>query len=227
MIYKEAPFKLGFTVIAMVFLLKIKSGDAHPKTQWQDLRRKNHRQNLKPPGGEPSSESRECAAKKSEGLSRGTGSPSTSQWAKAIEGLRSEYPLGLLLELRKMARSVFYYHLKRLNGKDKYAVEKKEIKDVFHEHRGRYGHRCITDEMHNRRYVINHKTVQRLMYEVGPLATSINRYSATVSSFGLSISFRTSLNCAGVRLRALIDRIAVLISESFCMMSRLYTDALG
>ena len=35
-----------------------------------------------------------------------------------------------------MARSVFYYHLKRLKAKDKYTVEKKEIKDIFHEHKG-------------------------------------------------------------------------------------------
>ena len=31
-----------------------------------------------------------------------------------IDELRSDYPLDLLLKLRKMARSVFYYHLKRL-----------------------------------------------------------------------------------------------------------------
>ena len=66
-----------------------------------------------------------------------------------------------------MARSVFYYHLKRLNVTDKYAMEKKEIKDIFHEHKGRYGYRRITDEMHNRKYVINHKTVKRLMDEMG------------------------------------------------------------
>ena len=66
-----------------------------------------------------------------------------------------------------MARSVFYYHLKRLKNKDKYAVEKEEIKNIFHEHKGRYGYRRVTDEMHNRKYVINHKTVQRLMAEMG------------------------------------------------------------
>jgi len=32
-----------------------------------------------------------------------------------------------------MARSVFYYHLKRLKAEDKYAIEKKVIKDIFHE----------------------------------------------------------------------------------------------
>ena len=62
-----------------------------------------------------------------------------------------------------MARSVFSYHLKRLKVKDKYAVEKETIKSVFHEHKGRYGYRRITAEMRNRGFIINHKTVQRLM----------------------------------------------------------------
>ena len=65
-----------------------------------------------------------------------------------------------------MARSVFYYHLKRLEEPDKYAVEKEEIKSIFHEHKGRYGYRRVTWEMRNRGYVINHKTVQRLMTEM-------------------------------------------------------------
>ena len=90
-----------------------------------------------------------------------------SQWARAISELRPEYPLNLLLELRKMARSVFYYHLKRLQAGDKYAVEKDCIKSIFHEHKGRYGYRRVTSEMLNRGFVINHKTVQRLMGEMG------------------------------------------------------------
>lgn len=62
-----------------------------------------------------------------------------------------------------MARSVFYYHLKRIKAKDKYADEKDNIKSIFHEHKGRYGYRRITAEMRNRGFIINHKTVQRLM----------------------------------------------------------------
>ena len=50
---------------------------------------------------------------------------------------------------------------------DKYAIEKEEITIIFHEHRGRYGYRRITAELHNRGYAINHKTVQRLMREIG------------------------------------------------------------
>lgn len=62
-----------------------------------------------------------------------------------------------------MARSTYYYHLKRLNEKDKYSKEKEIIKSIFHEHKGRYGYRRITAEMRNRGFCINHKTVQSLM----------------------------------------------------------------
>lgn len=62
-----------------------------------------------------------------------------------------------------MARSVFYYHRKRLIIEDKYKWEKEEIKRIYHLHKGRYGYRRITAEMRNLGYKINHKTVQKLM----------------------------------------------------------------
>ena len=65
-----------------------------------------------------------------------------------------------------MARSVFYYHLKRLNVKDKYAGGKEMIKSIFHEHKGRYGYRRITAEMRNRGFAIHPKNVQRLMKQL-------------------------------------------------------------
>lgn len=70
----------------------------------------------------------------------------------------------MLLEAKGMARSVFYYHLRQMNeGRDKYKCERSEIKSIFYEHKERYGYRRVTDEMHNRGYAINHKTVQRIM----------------------------------------------------------------
>lgn len=66
-----------------------------------------------------------------------------------------------------MARSVFYYHLKRLKTIDKYSNEKESIKLIFHEHKGRYGYRRVTAEMHNRGFMLNHKTIQRLMGDLG------------------------------------------------------------
>ncbi len=56
--------------------------------------------------------------------------------------------------------------MKRAQRHDKYCIEKDEITAIYHEHQGRYGYRRITLEMRNRGYVINHKTVQRLMKQL-------------------------------------------------------------
>lgn len=66
-----------------------------------------------------------------------------------------------------MARSTFYYHLKQCKQPDKYVCEKEEITAIYHEHRGRYGYRRITAEMNSRGYLINHKTVLKLMTQCG------------------------------------------------------------
>ena len=62
-----------------------------------------------------------------------------------------------------MPRSTYYYYVKKSKQTDKYDSVKKEIHAIYHENQGRYGYRRITMELHNRGYVINHKTVQRLM----------------------------------------------------------------
>lgn len=73
----------------------------------------------------------------------------------------------LLLRISQMARSTFYYYLKRSN-EDKHATVKKLIIDIFHRHKGRYGYRRVTNELIGEcRYHINHKTVYRLMNELG------------------------------------------------------------
>ena len=50
---------------------------------------------------------------------------------------------------------------------DKYRLEKEEIIAIYHENQGRYGYRRITMEMRKRGYIINHKTVRRLMKVLG------------------------------------------------------------
>lgn len=50
---------------------------------------------------------------------------------------------------------------------DKYRIQKEEITAIYHENQGRYGYRRITLEMRNRGYIINHKTVSRLMNILG------------------------------------------------------------
>ena len=50
---------------------------------------------------------------------------------------------------------------------DKYEAAKAEITVIYHENKGRYGYRRITTELHKRNFLLNHKTVQRLMKELG------------------------------------------------------------
>lgn len=66
-----------------------------------------------------------------------------------------------------MARSTFYYHLSRSKQKDKYADVKVQIQTIYHKHKGRYGYRRITLILRQLGYIINHKTVLRLMKGCG------------------------------------------------------------
>ena len=50
---------------------------------------------------------------------------------------------------------------------DKYAAAKEEITAIYQENKGRYGYRRITTELHRRGFGLNHKTVQRLMKQMG------------------------------------------------------------
>lgn len=65
-----------------------------------------------------------------------------------------------------MARSTYYYYLKHPT-KDKYEIEKQEIAGIFKSHKGRYGYRRVLNIMRSRGYVINHKTVLKLMTQLG------------------------------------------------------------
>lgn len=73
----------------------------------------------------------------------------------------------MLLEIAQLPRATFYYYSKRLGQTDKYAHVKEEIVTIYHENKGRYGYRRIIDELHNRNIHLNHKTIQRLMKELG------------------------------------------------------------
>ena len=66
-----------------------------------------------------------------------------------------------------MARSTFYYYLKNLQQPDKNISVKTSIVTIYHQHKGRYGYRRITDTLKNNGIQINHKRVARLMNECG------------------------------------------------------------
>lgn len=62
-----------------------------------------------------------------------------------------------------MAKSTYHYYCQKTKIADKYQEEKKLIYKIFKDNRGRYGYRRITLEMRNQGYLINHKTVLKLM----------------------------------------------------------------
>ena len=66
-----------------------------------------------------------------------------------------------------MARSSYYYHQKRSLLVDKHKEIKRMVNQVYHHHKGRYGYRRITLEINKRGVVINHKTIMKLMRELG------------------------------------------------------------
>ncbi len=91
----------------------------------------------------------------------------------------------LLLEIAQLPRATFYYHCKRMQKADKYAQAKAEISTIYHENKGRYGYRRITAVLHNRGMRLNHKTVQRLMRELGLVCrVRVKRYRSYKGEVG-------------------------------------------
>ena len=90
-----------------------------------------------------------------------------AQKTQVVQKLRQRHSLDILLSIAQLPRATFYYHLKRMNSADKYKAVKAEITAIYHENKGRYGYRRITAELRKRKFSLNHKTVQRLMKELG------------------------------------------------------------
>lgn len=100
--------------------------------------------------------------------------------------LRHKHTISLLIEVSGLPRSTYYYYIKRIAKQDKYSVVKKQITAIYTENKGCYGYRRITDELHNRGYVINHKTVQRLMKELGIICrVRIKKYRSYKGEVGV------------------------------------------
>ncbi|MCM3655463.1 IS3 family transposase [Metabacillus litoralis] len=104
--------------------------------------------------------------KKVQGLNSRKGKVTEKDKAQMIYELRHEYRIIELVKIADIPRSTYYYWVKQMNRPDKYSEVKEVIQQIFDEHQGRYGYRRITLELRNRNYVLNHKTVRRLMREM-------------------------------------------------------------
>lgn len=102
-----------------------------------------------------------------------------------IQKLRQTFPLAVLLSIAQIPRATYYYHVKRQAEPDKYKKEKEEIKVIYYENKGRYGYRRITTDLSNRGFALNHKTVQRLMKELGLICrVRIKKYKSYKGGVG-------------------------------------------
>ncbi|MGP5549047.1 IS3 family transposase, partial [Psychrobacter alimentarius] len=102
-----------------------------------------------------------CLPKKARCLAQSGGT--SRQKARLIEALRQEHPLSTLLDITKMAKSVFYYHRCQFDVKDKYADLKQRITELYHQHKGRYGYRRVTAALKQLDGHHNHKLIAKLM----------------------------------------------------------------
>lgn len=105
---------------------------------------------------------------------------------QAIQKLRQEFNLALLLEIAELSQATFYYHLKRMSVKDKYIAIKTEIISIYGENKSRYGYRRITLELRNRVFCLNHKTVQLLMKKLGLTCRVRIKNIALIMNFKIS-----------------------------------------
>ena len=67
------------------------------------------------------------------------------------------------MQFLAVPRSTYYYYLKQSKKEDKYLVEKQEISEIFETNKARYGYRRILAVLRQKGYIINHKTVLKLM----------------------------------------------------------------
>ncbi|MBE3650896.1 IS3 family transposase [Paenibacillus polymyxa] len=87
--------------------------------------------------------------------------------AHVIYELRHEFNVKELVKIAGIPRSTYYYHVKKWNEPDKYADVKTEMRRLFNDElKCRAGYRTMTREI-RKTTPINHKTVQRLMKELG------------------------------------------------------------
>ncbi|QPI63553.1 IS3 family transposase [Vreelandella venusta] len=105
--------------------------------------------------------------KKARCLDPGKRGSDAGQKARSVQGLRHEHSLALLLRAAELPLSTFYYQIQALGTVDRYASLKEHIQAIYDRHQGRYGYRRITAVLRQAGETINHKTVQRLMGQLG------------------------------------------------------------
>ena len=78
-------------------------------------------------------------------------------------------------KLPHISKSDYYYVLSKEDKDLKNDEIMKKIKDIYYQHKERYGYRRIYLQLHKEGYFINHKKVERLMKRMGLLGLKRNK----------------------------------------------------
>lgn len=84
-----------------------------------------------------------------------------------IYELRHDFKVVDLIKIASIPRSTYYYWIKHHARPDKYKEAKEAIAVIYHEHKGRYGHRNIQIELGKIGIHLDPKTVLKLMKAIG------------------------------------------------------------
>lgn len=84
-----------------------------------------------------------------------------------IYELRHDFKVVDLIQVASIPRSTYYYWMKHHKRPDKYKEAKANIAEIYHEHKGRYGHRNIHIELGKKGIHLDPKTVLKLMKAIG------------------------------------------------------------
>ncbi len=92
----------------------------------------------------------------------------------------------LLLDISKVSKSLYYYHLKQSPYLDKNAVIVQEIKKAFKDSKNTYGYCRITAILKKNGYIVNHKKVLKIMnlLEFHPEQKRRKKYSSYQGDVG-------------------------------------------
>jgi len=88
-----------------------------------------------------------------------------------VHELREEYPVVKLLAVLELPKSSFYYWDKARQAPNKYERINKRIKEIYEQHRGRYGYRRIACVLQAEGESLHRNTVGRLMGVLGLKST--------------------------------------------------------
>ncbi len=87
-----------------------------------------------------------------------------------------------MCQLSGVSRAGYYRHLTEKSPDEAEMELRAAIQDVVLQHRRRYGIRRVTQELHRRGRIVNHKRVERIMREDNLLAIRYRKYILTTDS---------------------------------------------